>query len=122
MGEISPDPGKVYMTEDAHTEHELNEVLTDLGDKPEAELKQILDELYAEESRLSYRRRILHGRIDIVRNELVARMKKSVHEGKLSFGPEDIARLSEILAREGTVSNAFRDINPDELSDESVFK
>ena len=60
------------------------------------ELKQFKVELEAEEHELSFQRRILHGKIDILRAELVARLKQS---GARSVLDElDVARLTEILA------------------------
>ncbi len=45
---------------------------------------------------MSYRRRILHGKIDILRAELVARLQKS--GGRSVLEEVDVARLTEILA------------------------
>jgi hypothetical protein len=39
------------------------------------ELKKLISELEEEENEISYRRRLLHGKIDILRAELVARQK-----------------------------------------------
>ena len=39
----------------------------------EAELRERLEELVEEEGAVSYRRRVLHGRIDLIRAELVRR-------------------------------------------------
>ncbi|TCJ16612.1 hypothetical protein E0L93_07660 [Rubrobacter taiwanensis] len=44
--------------------------LTLLG---EEELRDLLNELVEQERELSYRRRVLHGRIDLIRAELVRR-------------------------------------------------
>jgi hypothetical protein len=57
-------------------------------------LKAMIEKLEEEESELSYQRRILHGKIDILRAELVARMKT----GQGEFAQVDVDRLSEILA------------------------
>ncbi|MGZ4400575.1 MAG: RsiG family protein, partial [Gaiellaceae bacterium] len=46
---------------------------------------------------VSYHRRLLHGKIDILRAELVARLQKSVEGGEANLGA-DIERLTEILA------------------------
>ena len=47
------------------------EPLPDLASLSDPELKQLIDELTREEQEVSYRRRILHGKIDILRAELV---------------------------------------------------
>jgi hypothetical protein len=62
----------------------------------DADLKQLIDELTEEEQEISYRRRLLHGRIDMLRTELVARLQKS--EGKSVLEDVDVDRLANILA------------------------
>ena len=42
------------------------EPLPDLGSLSDEQLKKLKDELEAEEREVSYRRRILHGKIDIL--------------------------------------------------------
>ena len=59
------------------------------------ELKQLIDELKQEEREVSYRRRILHGKIDILRAELVARLKQS--GGKSVLDHVDVESLTAIL-------------------------
>ena len=61
----------------------------------DAELKDLISRLEDEENEISYRRRLLHGKIDILRAELVARLK-SKGEGELA--QVDVDRLSEILS------------------------
>ena len=46
------------------------------------ELKELIDKLTAEEQEVSYRRRILHGQIDILRAELVNRLRENRPEGR----------------------------------------
>jgi len=72
------------------------EPLPDLGSMSDEELKQLKDELEAEEREVSYRRRILHGKIDILRAELVARLQRS--GGRSVLDEMDVDRLTEILA------------------------
>jgi hypothetical protein len=72
------------------------EPLPDLGSMADEELKQLKDELEAEEREVSYRRRILHGKIDILRAELVARLQRS--GGRSVLDEVDVDRLTEILA------------------------
>jgi hypothetical protein len=71
------------------------EPLPDLGSLTDEELKQLKDDLEAQERTLSYERRILHGKIDILRAELVARLQRS---GGLSvLDHVDVAKLTDIL-------------------------
>jgi len=77
-----------------------HEVYIDYTSKSDEELRTILQELLKEESRISYQRRILHGKIDILRAELVRRKKAGIAEGKTLISDEEISRLTEILAGE----------------------
>jgi len=77
-----------------------HEVYIDYSSKNDEELRQILEELLKEENKVSYQRRVLHGKIDILRAELVRRKKGSLKDGKSIISDEDISRLSEILAGE----------------------
>jgi hypothetical protein len=77
-----------------------HEVYIDYSSKADEELRKILDELLKEEGKVSYQRRVLHGKIDILRAELVRRKKGGLKEGKTIISDEDISRLSEILAGE----------------------
>ena len=52
----------------------------------EEDLRERLEALSEEERALSYRRRILHGRIDLIRTELVER-------GAVALPPERLARV-----------------------------
>jgi hypothetical protein len=72
------------------------EPLPDLGSLSDEQLKKLKDELEAEERDVSYRRRILHGKIDILRAELVARLQRS--GGRSILDEVDVERLTEILA------------------------
>lgn len=74
------------------------EALPDLQALSDAELRDLIRELMDEERQVSYQRRILHGKIDILRAELQARLKKQVGEGKSPLTEVDIDKLSEILA------------------------
>ena len=72
------------------------ELFPDLGSLSDEELKQLKDDLEAEERQLSYQRRVLHGQIDILRSEIVARLQRS--GGRELLDELDVDRLSEILA------------------------
>ena len=72
------------------------EPLPDLSTLTDDDLKKLIDELTEEEQEISYRRRLLHGKIDILRAELVARLQKS--EGRSVLEEVDVDRLAQILA------------------------
>lgn len=67
----------------------------DLGELSDAELKDLIRDLTSEEREVSKRRRLLHGRIELAKNELVKRLKGR-DEGELSA--VDVTALSRILA------------------------
>ena len=74
------------------------EPLPDLTTLPDADLKELIDSLQREEQEVSYRRRLLHGKIDILRAELVARLQKQVGAGETPLSEVDVDKLTEILA------------------------
>jgi hypothetical protein len=76
------------------------EILPDLGSLSDEELKQLKLDLEAREQDVSYQRRVLHGQIDILRAEIVARLQRT---GGLSVLDElDVDRLTEILSGKGS--------------------
>ncbi len=77
-----------------------DDALLNLRERSLDELRQLLDELYEEEQKVSYRRRVLHGKIDILRAELVRRLKEDRDAGKGIVSGSDIERLIEILAND----------------------
>jgi hypothetical protein len=76
------------------------EPLPDLGSLSDDELKGLIEELTKEESEVSYRRRILHGKIDILRAELVARLQQT--GGRSVLDQVDVERLTDILTAKAT--------------------
>ena len=74
------------------------EALPDLESLSDQDLRDLIRELVQEEREVSYRRRILHGKIDILRAELVARLQKQVGKGESPLSEIDVDKLSEILA------------------------
>jgi hypothetical protein len=76
----------------------MDDTFPDLGSLPDEELKAMIDRLTAEETEVSYRRRILHGQIDILRAELVSRLRLRHEEGGAVIHGSDVDRLTEILA------------------------
>ncbi|MCL6107008.1 MAG: hypothetical protein M1309_06680 [Actinobacteria bacterium] len=59
----------------------------------------MIRDLASQEQELSFQRRILHGKIDILRAELVQRLSKKRGEGKSLITDDDVSVLSEILSR-----------------------
>ena len=71
------------------------EPLPDLATLSDADLKKLIAELTQEENQVSYQRRLLHGKIDILRAELVARLQKT--GGASVLDQVDVDHLTEIL-------------------------
>ncbi|MCU0308497.1 MAG: hypothetical protein MUE51_12160 [Thermoleophilia bacterium] len=67
----------------------------DLTGMSDHELKEHIRELTREEREVSYRRRLLHGHIEIAKSELIRRLQGR-DEGELSV--VDVDSLSRILA------------------------
>jgi hypothetical protein len=59
-----------------------------------------VEELERQEQEISLRRRLLHGRIDLLRTELVVRLQRSGGESVLS--EVDVNALTDILAGKGS--------------------
>jgi hypothetical protein len=77
---------------------EEQDTFPDIGSMSDEELKELIEKLTGEEQEVSYRRRILHGQIDILRAELVNRLKENRPEGETLIKGDDVQRLSEILS------------------------
>jgi hypothetical protein len=69
----------------------------DLGSLTDQELKDLIKEMTDEEIEVSYKRRILHGKIDILRAELVNRLRRKDESGELVISGADVQRLTDIL-------------------------
>jgi len=76
--------------------------LPDLVTLSDSDLKELIDDLQRKEQEVSYQRRLLHGKIDILRAELVARLQRQVGAGESPLSEVDVDRLSEILAGKAT--------------------
>ncbi len=84
----------------------------DLGALTDAELKSLIAELTDEETDISYRRRILHGKIDILRAELVNRLQRKHDNGEQLITGADVEQLSQILAGR-SVDASQRRVSPE---------
>jgi hypothetical protein len=70
----------------------------DLGSLTDQELKDLIQQLTEEELEISYKRRILHGKIDILRAELVNRLRKKHEGGEDVITGADVEKLTDILS------------------------
>ena len=75
----------------------------DLGSLSDDELKALIERYQDEEREVSFRRRMLHGYIDMLRTELVARLRES--GGKSVLEDVDVNRLTDILAAKAPPPN-----------------
>jgi hypothetical protein len=75
----------------------------DLGSLSDDELKSLIERYQNEEREVSFRRRMLHGYIDMLRTELVARLRES--GGKSVLEDVDVDRLTDILAAKAPPPN-----------------
>ncbi len=74
----------------------------DLGALTDQELKDLIQQLTGEEQQLSYERRLLHGKIDILRAELVNRLRKRHEHGEPVITGGDVQQLTNILSGKTT--------------------
>ena len=76
----------------------MEDTFPDLGSLSDKELKDLIDKLTEEENEISYKRRVLHGKIDILRAELVNRLRQKREQGGSLISGDDVRQLTEILA------------------------
>jgi len=81
------------------------EPLPDLKTTSDEELRDLIARLVQEEHEVSYRRRILHGKIDILKAELQSRLKEQVGDGESPLYEVDVDRLAAILASRAAPPN-----------------
>lgn len=72
--------------------------IVDLVSRSDDELRALITQLEAEERDISRRRRILQGKLDILRAELVMRLQRAHNEGEAVIDAVDVDALSDILA------------------------
>lgn len=77
------------------------ERLINIQSYSDEELKHLAALLSEEERAVSMRRRLLHGELDIVRAEMVRRLRDKSGGGKGLVEDGDVALLSEILSGHG---------------------
>ena len=76
----------------------MEETFPDIGAMSDEELKDMIDQLTEEEQEVSYKRRMLHGKIDILRAELVNRLRSNRESGDALISGADVEKLTDILA------------------------
>jgi hypothetical protein len=76
---------------------DYDETVPDTASMSDQELKETIDRLTDEEREVSYRRRLLHGQIDILRAELVNRLKAKREGGEAVLSGADVQQLTDIL-------------------------
>ena len=82
------------------------EPLPDLNSLSDSELRDLIAKLVEEENEVSYRRRILHGKIDILKAELQARLRRQVgEEGQSPLYAIDVDKLADILSARAAPPN-----------------
>jgi hypothetical protein len=75
------------------------EPLPDLQELSDTELRDLINKLTEEELEVSYRRRILHGKIDILNAERQSRLQRQVgKEGESPLYQVDVDKLAAILS------------------------
>jgi aryl carrier-like protein len=67
----------------------------------DAELRSLADSLAEQEAQVSKQRRLLQGELDIVRAELVRRLRAKGGSEQALVVDGDVAMLSKILAKKG---------------------
>jgi hypothetical protein len=90
------------------------ETLPDLQPLSDEELSSLLERIEAEEEAISRRRRVLHGRIDILRAERTNRLKERVAAG--SFEAQAPTSLERPLYEGTGVIPAEAELTPIDLS------
>ena len=73
----------------------------DAGDLSDDALRERIHERTQREREVSFRRRILHGQIDLLRAEIVARLRDRDGKESEHLAASDVEQLSEILAHRG---------------------
>jgi hypothetical protein len=72
--------------------------IVDLVTRSDDELRALIAELEIEERDISRRRRLLQGKLDILRAEVVMRLQRKHNEGEAVISAGDLEALSRILA------------------------
>jgi len=84
-------------------EHDTSsfELLLDIQNQTDDEIKRMADTLAEEERAVSKTRRIIHAKLDLLRAEMVRRLRDKHSTGGSLFEEGDVERLSAILSSRG---------------------
>lgn len=93
--------------------------IVDLVSRSDDDLRALVAELEAEEREISRRRRILHGKLDILRAELVMRLQRKHADGESVISADDVEGLSRILSGHLPTSEADAEVpaQPDDSTE-----
>ena len=94
----------------------MEDTFPDLGSLSDKELKTLIEKLTDDEQEVSYRRRVLHGKIDILRAELVNRLRHKRERGDSLISGDDVRQLTEILAGKAARPSAEEEAEVDEAA------
>ena len=83
------------------------DALPDLKTLSDEQLRDLISGLVTQEHEVSYQRRILHGKIDILKAELQSRLQRQVGDDEKSspLYEVDVDKLAEILAARAAPPN-----------------
>jgi hypothetical protein len=112
QGAVEVDPAVVSGELLAQRPEELNvladdellptgEELDDAAQLSDDELRERIHQRTQSEREVSFKRRILHGHIDLLRAEIIARLRDRDGEASEHLAASDVDQLSEILAHRG---------------------
>jgi hypothetical protein len=77
------------------------DLLIDIQSYSDDELRALMDKLQQEEQEVSKKRRLIHGSLDILRAEIVRRLRAKHQSGEGLFSEGDVSRLTAILSSRG---------------------
>jgi len=77
------------------------DLLVNIQSYSDGELKALAQALEAEEREISKSRRLLHARLDILRAEMVRRLRDKHRAGESLVAEGDVQKLSAILSSRG---------------------
>jgi hypothetical protein len=86
--------------------------IVDLVSRSDDDLRALVAEFEAEEREISRQRRILQGKLDILRAELVMRLQRRHNDGESVISADDVEGLSRILS--GKMPKAPVEPEPDD--------
>lgn len=81
------------------------ELLIDIQTRSDDEIKKMAEALAEEEREVSKTRRIIHAKLDILRAEMVRRLRDKHSTGGSLFEEGDVEKLSSILSSRGLVDD-----------------